>query len=133
MDNIQSTGSGDLKDPLTGKAIGAAIEVHQALGPGLLESTYQQALAHEMSLRDIQFEMEKSLSVSYKGICLDCGYRADFIVENCLVLELKAVESLTGVHTAQILTYMKHAEVSVGLIINFSEKLLKDGIRRFVL
>jgi GxxExxY protein len=121
------------KDELTEKVIGCAIEVHRVLGPGLLESTYEQCLAREMDLHHIAFEIQKPLPVEYKGTKLDCGYRIDLFVENRLIIELKTVESIIDIHIAQILTYMKLTKVHVGLLINFYVKLLKDGIRRFVL
>lgn len=120
-------------DPLTYKVIGCAIEVHRALGPGLLESAYEQCLAHELSLAEIPFRRQVPLPVEYKGLKLDCGYRLDFLVDDRLVLELKSVEGLSDVHTAQLLTYMRLARAPVGLLINFNVTLLKDGIRRFVL
>jgi GxxExxY protein len=118
---------------LTEATIGAAIEVHRELGPGLLESAYAQCLARELTLRGIDFSMEKPLPVEYKGIKLDCGYRIDLLVENRVLIELKSVERIADIHIAQLLTYMKIARVRLGLIINFNAKLLKDGIRRFVL
>ena len=121
------------KDPLTGEVIGAAIEVHRVLGPGLLESTYQQCLAHEMTIRGIQFKMEHPLPVEYKGIHLDCGYRVDLLVEDGLIIELKSVREIENIHQAQLLTYMKLAQISTGLLINFNTELLKDGIKRFKL
>jgi len=120
-------------DKLSNKVIGCAIEVHKALGPGLLESAYEQCLARELGLAHIPFEVQKPLPVEYKGIMLDCGYRVDLLVENNLIIELKAVNQLLSIHEAQILTYMKLAHVSVGLLINFNVELLKDGIKRFVL
>ena len=120
-------------DKLSNKVIGCAIEVHKALGPGLLESAYEQCLARELGLAHITFEVQKPLPVEYKGIMLDCGYRVDLLVENNLIIELKAVNQLLSIHEAQILTYMKLAHVSVGLLINFNVELLKDGIKRFVL
>ena len=119
------------KDSLTGEVIGAAIEVHRVLGPGLLESTYQQCLAHEMTIRGIQFKMEHPLPVEYKGIHLDCGYRVDLLVEDRLIIELKSVREIENIHQAQLLTYMKLAQISTGLLINFNTELLKDGIKRF--
>jgi len=119
------------KDSLTGEVIGAAIEVHRVLGPGLLESTYQQCLAHEMTIRGIQFKMEHPLPVEYKGIHLDCGYRVDPLVEDRLIIELKSVREIENIHQAQLLTYMKLAQISTGLLINFNTELLKDGIKRF--
>jgi GxxExxY protein len=118
---------------LTRNIIGAAIEVHRALGPGLLESTYQTCLAHELALREIAFEREKPLPVEYKSISLECGYRLDFLVEEKVVVELKSVAEMLPVHEAQLLTYMKLAGCRVGLLINFNVPLLKDGISRRVL
>ena len=119
------------KDPFTGKVIGCAIEVHRLLGPGLLESTYQQCLAHELHLNGIAFNLEHPLPVEYKGIKLDCGYRIDILVENRLIIELKAVDEIRGIHKAQLLTYMKLSKLDTGLLINFNVKRLKDGIQRF--
>ena len=121
------------KDPLTNKIIGCAIEVHRELGPGLLESTYQQCLAHEMSLSGLQFKLEYPLPVHYKDIQLDCGYRVDMLVENEVIIELKSVDDILPIHQAQILTYMKLAEIETGLLINFNVELLKNGIKRFKL
>lgn len=121
------------KDELTGRIIGCAIEVHRNLGPGLLESAYQQCLARELSIREIRFEMEKAIPVHYKGTQIDCGYRVDLLVEDRVILELKAVDSVTGIHKAQLLTYMKLAHSTTGLLINFNTNVLKDGIQRFKL
>ena len=120
-------------DNLSNHVIGCALEVHKALGPGLLESAYQQCLAHELSLGGINFILEHELPVQYKGINLDCGYRADLIVDNKIVIELKSVEKITGVHKAQLLTYMKMSKIKTGLLINFNVELLKHGITRYVL
>ena len=109
------------------------MEVHRNLGPGRLESAYEQCLAREFSLADVNFEIQKSIPVSYKGIQLDCGYRLDLFVENRLILEIKSVDKLLPIHEAQILTYMKLAKVSVGLLTNLHVELIKEGIRRFVL
>jgi GxxExxY protein len=98
-----------------------------------LESTYEQCLAHELTLKGISFEIQCPIAVEYKGISLDCGYRADFFVEDSLILELKSVEQVQSVHDAQLLTYMKFAGVRSGLLINFNVKRLKDGSKRFVL
>ena len=117
---------------LSNKVIGAAIEVHKTLGPGLLESTYQQCLAHELKLQNINFEMEYPLPVNYKGIHLDCGYRIDLLIEREIILELKSVEQLKGIHEAQLLTYMKLANIKQGFLINFNVPLIKDGIQRIV-
>ncbi|GAB4429864.1 MAG: GxxExxY protein [Anaerolineae bacterium] len=118
---------------LTGQIIGAAIEVHRELGPGLLESAYQTCLAQELKLRNLKFEKEKPLPVSYKGCQLDCGYRLDFLVEGKVVVELKAVEAIQPVHEAQLLTYLKLTRCRVGLLINFNVPVLKKGIIRRVL
>jgi GxxExxY protein len=118
---------------LTEKIIGAAIEVHRNLGPGLLESVYEDCLAHEFRLRNIQFEKEKPLPVEYKGILLDCGYRLDFLVEEKVIVELKSVECLLPIHEAQLLTYLKLAKCNIGLLINFNVTLLKHGLKRMVL
>jgi len=118
---------------LTGRIIGAAIEVHRALGPGLLESAYQVCLAQELSLQGLIFEREKPLPVEYKGLQLDCGYRLDFIVDGKVVVELKAVDKIHPVHEAQLLTYLKLTGCRVGLLINFNVPVLKNGIKRMVL
>ena len=118
---------------LTEQIIGAAIEVHRALGPGLLESAYQACLAHGLSLRSVSFEQEKSLPVEYKGVHVDCGYRLDFVVADKVVVELKAVDETHPVHEAQLLTYLKLTRCKVGLLINFNVAKLKDGIKRMVL
>ena len=127
------------KDSFTGKIIGCAIEVHRTLGPGLLESTYQQCLARELAINKIKFSLEHPLQVEYKGVHLDCGYRIDILVESedvpcrLLILELKSVEEIQGIHRAQLLTYMKLSNINTGLLINFNVKKLKDGIERFKL
>ena len=117
---------------LTEKIIGAAIEVHRTLGPGLLESAYQECLSFELISRGLQVEKEKSLPIVYKEIKLDHGYRIDLLVENKIVLELKTVEFLTDVHSAQILTYLKLGNYPLGLLINFHTNLLKNGLKRFI-
>jgi GxxExxY protein len=120
-------------DELSNRTIGCAIEVHRALGPGLLESTYEQCLAHELKLSAISFKSQWPLPVQYKGAQLDCGYRVDLLVEDSLIVELKCLDRLTEVHQAQLLTYMKLARIQTGLLINFNVLRLKDGIKRFVL
>jgi GxxExxY protein len=120
-------------DALSNRVIGCAIEVHRVLGPGLLESTYEQCLARELTLADIAFKLQWPLPVKYKGIHLDCGYRVDVLVDDVLILELKAVEHVLGIHHAQLLTYMKLASIQTGLLINFNVPVLKDGLQRFVL
>jgi len=121
------------EDELSNTIIGAAIEVHRHLGPGLLETAYHQCLTYELSLRKIAFETEKSVPVEYKGVRLDCGYRLDFLVENKVVLELKAVDRLLPIHDAQMLTYLKLTGCKLGLILNFNVPVLKDGIKRVAL
>lgn len=118
---------------LTEQIIGAPIDVHRALGPGLLESAYQVCLAREFALRALPFEQEKPLPVEYKGVFLDCGYRLDFIVAGKVIVELKAVEAFLPVHEAQLLTYMRLTGCKVGLLVNFNVPLLKRGIKRMVL
>ncbi len=120
-------------DNLSNQVIGCAIEVHRSVGPGLLESTYRQCLAHELTLNRIPFKMEHPVPVAYKGIQLDCGYRLDFLIDDKLIIELKSVEETNKIHEAQILTYMKLTNISIGLLINFNVRLLKNGIKRFVL
>ncbi|HEY8037479.1 MAG TPA: GxxExxY protein [Methylobacter sp.] len=120
-------------DSLSRQVIGCAIEVHKVLGAGLLESTYEKCLEHEFHLAGLSYSVQQSLPVNYKGIELDCGYRLDLVVENKLIVELKSVEKLQKIHEAQILTYMKLTGLNVGLLINFNETLLKNGIKRFVL
>jgi len=121
------------KDPRTSSIIGAAIEVHRHLGPGLLESAYEECLCHELHLRGISFQRQVDLPVSYKGLLLGCGYKIDLIVQQEVVLELKAVETLLPVHEAQLLTYLKLSGKRVGLLINFNTPLLTRGIKRIVL
>ena len=120
-----------VRDPLTEKIIGCAIEVHRALGPGLLESAYEQCLARELSLNDVPFRLQVPIPVEYKGVHLDCGYRIDVLVDEQVILELKSVERTLALHEAQLLTYMKLATIAKGLLINFNVKRLVDGIRRF--
>lgn len=120
-------------DDLSKQVIGCALEVHRNLGPGLLESTYEQCLAHELSLAGLPFRLQHALPVKYKGIVLDCGYRVDVLVEDQLIVELKSVEKVVPIHEAQLLTYMKLAQIRIGLLINFNVGLLKDGIKRMVL
>jgi GxxExxY protein len=115
---------------LTGEVIGAAIEVHKTLGPGLLESTYEECLCRELELRKIPYERQKELPIEYKGLKLDCGYRLDILVANRVILELKACESLQPIHEAQLLTYLKLTGIKLGLLINFNVPMLKQGIKR---
>jgi GxxExxY protein len=120
-------------DLLSKQVIGCAIEVHRELGPGLLESAYEKCLLHELQTHNIQSRNQVILPVEYKGMHLDAEYRIDLIVENKLIIELKSVETLLPIHSAQLLTYMKLAKTKIGLLINFNNKLLKNGIKRLVL
>ena len=120
-------------DPLSNKVIGCAIEVHRELGPGLLESAYEQCLAAELSRIGIPFQVQVDLPLNYKGMQLDCGYRIDLLLDRQLIVELKSVEQLLKIHEAQILTYMRLAKVNVGLLMNFNVPVLKKGIKRFLL
>ncbi len=123
-----------LHEALTEQVIGAAIEVHRELGPGLMESAYEECFCHEMHLRQVRFERQVPLPVRYKGVGLDCGYRIDMVVEDSLVLELKCVEHILPVHEAQLLTYLKLTGKRVGLILNFNVSVLtRGGIVRKVL
>ncbi len=116
---------------LTEIIIGCAIEVHKILGPGLLESAYEECLSFELQKVGMKIERQKPIPVVYKEIKLECGYRIDILVEETVVLELKSVEEFNPVHEAQILTYMKFAEKEIGLLINFNVKLLKEGLKRY--
>jgi GxxExxY protein len=118
---------------LTERIIGAAIEVHTALGPGLLESTYEECLAREMQLSRLDFQRQIPVPVAYKGVKLDCGYRLDFLIEHAVVLELKSTDALRPIHEAQLLTYLRLGGWTVGLLMNFNVPVLKRGIRRLVL
>ena len=120
-------------DPLSNKVIGCAIELHRELGPGLLESAYEQCLAAELSRIGIPFQVQVDLPLNYKGMQLDCGYRIDLLLDRQLIVELKSVEQLLKIHEAQILTYMRLAKVNVGLLMNFNVPVLKKGIKRFLL
>ncbi len=115
---------------LTEQTIGAAIEVHRYLGPGLLESAYEKCLCHELKLRDLRFRRQVDLPLNYKGVTLNCGYKMDIVVENRLILELKAVEKIQGIHEAQLLTYLKISDRRLGLILNFSAATMIQRLRR---
>ena len=121
------------RDARTSPIIGAAIEVHRHLGPGLLESAYEECLCHELHLRGLDFKRQVTLPISYKGLNLDCGYKLDLIVAERVVVELKSVDKILPVHEAQLLTYMRLMKVAVGLLINFNVPLLTQGIIRRVL
>ena len=120
-------------DYLSKQVIGCALEVHRVLGPGLLESTYEQCLAHELSQAGIAFKLQVSLPVKYKNVIIDCGYRVDVLVKDKLIIEIKSVEKIIDVHRAQLLTYMKLSEIDIGLLMNFNVELFKTGLKRFVL
>lgn len=120
-------------DEITGEIIGAAIEVHRELGPGLLESAYEACLVYELAERGLDVDRQRPLPVVYKGVRIKCGYRLDLVVNDLVIVELKAVEKLTTVHEAQVLSYLKLSSIPAALLINFNGKLLKRGIRRFVL
>lgn len=118
---------------LTEKVIGAAIEVHRELGPGLLESAYQRALAHELRLRSIPFEEQKLCPIIYKDLVIDDAYRLDFLIDGLVVVELKTVDALLDVHDAQVLTYLKFTGCHIGLLLNFRATMLTRGLRRLAL
>lgn len=119
-----------LNQSLTGKIIGAAIEVHRALGPGLLESAYEACLAYELRLRQLKVEQQKPLPIFYKDVILDCGYRLDLVVEDKVIIEIKSIGCIAPIHEAQLLSYLKMSDYKIGLLINFNVKILKEGIRR---
>jgi GxxExxY protein len=117
---------------LTSDIIGSAIEVHKAIGPGLLESAYEECLCYELSLRGVYYERQKPLPVVYKGKELDCGYRLDLVVESAVILELKSCEKIEPIHKAQLLTYLKLSGLKIGLLFNFNVEIMKRGIVRVV-
>jgi len=121
----------DIND-LTGKIIGAAIEVHKHLGPGLLESAYEECLCHELGLRKITYEQQKPLPINYKQVKLDCGYRLDVVVEGKIILELKSCGKIEDIYKAQLLTYLRLSGLKLGLILNFNVPIMKEGIVRVV-
>jgi GxxExxY protein len=121
-----------VENDITERIIGAAIEVHRHLGPGLLESAYEECLCHEMDAREIHFQRQVATPLWYKGVQLESVYRIDLLVEECVVVEIKANELLLPVHSAQLLTYLKLSNKRVGLLINFNMPVLKDGIKRVV-
>ncbi len=124
--------SPDQLEAIATQVVDAALCVHRELGPGLLESAYEMALCRELNLRDLTFERQKAMPVSYKGTALDCGYRIDVLVEDAIVIELKAVEQLAPIHEAQLFTYLKLAGCHIGFLINFNTRLLKNGLKRIV-
>lgn len=117
---------------LSSKVIGAAIEVHKTLGPGLLESAYEECLCHELSLQGLSFERQKPLAVTYKEKLLDCGYRLDIVVEKKIIPELKSCEKIEPIHKAQLLTYLRLSGINLGLILNFNVPVMRNGIARVV-
>jgi GxxExxY protein len=117
---------------ITERVIGACIEIHKQLGPGLLESAYEECLCHELNLAGLKFERQKPLPVRYKSVHLDCGYRLDLVVEGKVIVELKTVDVIAPIHDAQLLTYLKLSGLTVGLLINFNVPVLKDGLKRIV-
>jgi GxxExxY protein len=120
-------------EDLTEKLIAAAIEVHRTLGPGLLESAYEECYCRELTLMNVAHERQRPLSLQYKGVRLDCGYRMDVVAEGRALVEVKCVDKILPVHEAQLLTYLKLSGIKVGLIINFHSRFIKDGIKRLVL
>jgi GxxExxY protein len=124
---------GDTEKGLTEKIIGLGIEVHRALGPGLLESAYEECLCYELDKNGIEYERQLALPVNYKEVRLECGYRIDILVNKSLILELKTVEKLLPIHEAQLLTYMRMSNIHTGLLMNFNVPFLKEGIKRMVL
>jgi GxxExxY protein len=118
---------------ITYQIIGAAIEVHRLLGPGLLESAYEECLAKELSLRKLTVERQKPVPVVYKDVKLECGYRIDLLVENRVVVGLKSIESLAAIHEAIILTYLRLSGRRLGLLINFNVNVLRDGVKRYII
>ena len=122
-----------LENLVTEKIIGCALNVHKALGPGLLESAYKECLYYELDKSGVPVEKEKPMPLIYQEVRMDCGYRVDLLVEHCVIVEIKAVEALNDVHMAQVMTYMKLAECRIGLLMNFNVRLLKDGIKRIIL
>jgi GxxExxY protein len=122
----------DLSNRITEQVIGAAIEVHRHTGPGLLESVYEECLCYELSQLRLSFQRQVPLPVSYKGVKLDCGYKMDVVVDDAVIVELKTVERILPVHTAQLLTYLKLSGKQVGLLMNFNEAVLRRGLKRLV-
>jgi GxxExxY protein len=122
----------DRLDQISRRIIGAAIEVHRPLGPGLLESAYETCLAYELKQLGFRIEQQKPLPVVYKDVKLDCGYRLDIVVEDAIILEVKAIEQLAPIHDAQLLSYLRISGLKVGLLINFHVRVLKNGLKRIV-
>ena len=131
MKYVQDVKTENRTDLITSTIIGASIEVHHNLSPGLLESVYEVCLAYEFNLKKLKFNRQQLLPIVYKGVILNCDYRIDFLVENKVIVEIKSVKDLAAVHEAQLLSYLKLRGEGLGLLINFNVPLLKDGIRRF--
>ncbi len=121
------------QEELTEKLIACAMEVHRHLGPGLLESAYEECYCHELKLQNVHVERQRALPLEYKGITLDCGYRMDVVAAGKVVIEIKCVEKIIPIHEAQLLTYLRLSGLKVGLILNFHSRLIKEGIKRLVL
>jgi GxxExxY protein len=119
-------------DLITRRIIGAAIQVHRALGPGLLESAYEACLAYELAQAGVKVERQKELPLRYRRVSLDCGYRLDLVVEGCVIVEIKAVDELAPIHQAQLMSYLRLSGLKVGLLINFNVQVLKRGLKRVV-
>ena len=132
-DDVALQESGILFSQLTGEILSAAFEVHQELGPGLLESAYQACLCHELSCRGFSVRTEVPLPVRYKNVRLECGYRIDLVVDDKVAVELKSIDKILPIHQAQLLTYLRLSGMRVGLLMNFNVRMLKDGILRRVL
>ena len=120
------------ENEISNEVIGAAIEVHRNLGPGLLESAYEECFCYEFDRRGIKYERQKPLPIAYKETKLDCGYRLDLVVNDLVILELKAVDQIQPIHSAQVLTYLKLSKMKLGILINFNVTVLKSGIKRIV-
>jgi GxxExxY protein len=131
-EGTEGTGEAEVDAVLSGQVIGAAIEVHRALGPGLLESSYQACLSHELTVRGLAWVQQQEIPLRYKGVCLHSAYRIDLLVEGRLIVEVKAMEALLPIHRAQLLTYVKLLDLRLGLLINFNVELLTRGVRRVV-
>jgi GxxExxY protein len=129
--SLEITELTERENNLTSKIIGAAIDVHRALGPGLLESAYEACLVYELRLRKLKIESQKAIPIFYKDVMLDCGYRADLIVDDQVIVEIKSIAEISGIHEAQLMSYLKLSDCRYGLLINFNVKLLREGIRRF--
>jgi GxxExxY protein len=128
-ENTEDTEKED-SNSLTGKIIGASIEIHRALGPGLLESAYEVCLIYELRRRKLKVDPQKSMPVFYKDVYLDCGYRVDLVVEDQVIVEIKSVAALASIHEAQLLSYLRLSDCEIGLLINFNVRVLREGIRR---